>query len=160
MHDTPVPNLKGFAISLYAMTGVASACLRLQSLDEDVCLLLCAAWLHKRQVPCTAERISQLVEVSRPWQKAVVTPLRLIRTDWKRPSASDMELATLREKLKALELEAEMALLGRLQAMSQSWAVCVADTQKDWLSCVSTVAGKKQLGELETLRSAAAAWRV
>jgi len=42
-----------FAETLYQRPGVEAACLQLQAQGADVCVLLCAAWLERRQVACT-----------------------------------------------------------------------------------------------------------
>ncbi|MES2819094.1 MAG: TIGR02444 family protein [Pseudomonadota bacterium] len=110
-----------FAQTLYAQPGVEDACLRLQAGGADVCLLLCGAWLERRDAGCDAQRLALLQALAAPWQAEVVAPLRRLRQGWRNPAASDPQLKRLREQIKGLELEAEQRLLQRLEAATRSW---------------------------------------
>ncbi|VVM71957.1 hypothetical protein PS682_01871 [Pseudomonas fluorescens] len=114
-------DLWSFALSTYARPGVEAACLRLQQQGADVCLLLCGAWLEQRAVTATAERMQALKQIARPWQAQVIEPLRHVRTQWRGMAQQDEDLAGLRERVKALELDAERQLLTRLQTLAQAW---------------------------------------
>jgi len=114
-------DLWSFALSTYARPGVEAACLRLQQQGADVCLLLCGAWLEQRAVTATAERMQALKQIARPWQAQVIEPLRHVRTQWRGMAQQDEDLASLRERVKALELDAERQLLTRLQTLAQAW---------------------------------------
>ena len=46
-------DLWNHALALYARPGVEEACLGVQALGGDVCLLLCATWLQARGVAVT-----------------------------------------------------------------------------------------------------------
>ena len=114
-------DLWSFALTTYARPGVEAACLRLQEQGADVCLLLCGAWLEQRAVAVTTERLQALRQIARPWRTQVIEPLRRVRTQWRGMAQQDEDLAGLRERVKALELDAERQLLARLEALAQSW---------------------------------------
>ena len=125
-------DLWSFALSTYARPGVETVCLRLQEQGADVCLLLCGAWLEQRGVALEPERMRTLQQLARPWQAQVIEPLRQLRVQWRAKAQQDEQLATLRERVKALELDAERQLLTRLEALTQAWPK-VEMTQPRWL---------------------------
>lgn len=154
-------SLWDFSAELYARSGVADCCLRLQ--DEqgaDVCLLLAALWLERRGVAATTERIARLERLATPWQAAVTAPLRELRRAWKSAAAADAELAALRQSLLELELQAERLLLERLQAAAGAWPSAAATAKGNWLECLQSVraAADSPPGRaaLQALRDAAA----
>ena len=126
-------DLWSFALSTYARPGIEAACLRLQAQGADVCLLLCGAWLEQRGVALTAERLQALKQLAGPWQAQVVEPLRQVRTQWRGVAKQDELLAGLRERVKALELDAERVLLTRLQALAHTWPSAEVMSQQRWL---------------------------
>ncbi|MCF5665967.1 TIGR02444 family protein [Pseudomonas marginalis] len=126
-------DLWSFALSTYARPDVEAACLRLQEQGADVCLLLCCAWLEQRAVTVTAERIQALKQIARPWQAQVIEPLRRVRMQWRAMAQQDEDLARLRERVKALELDAERQLLMRLEALAQTWPTGEAMNKQLWL---------------------------
>ena len=126
-------DLWSFALSTYARPGIEAACLRLQAQGADVCLLLCGAWLEQRGVALTAERLQALKQLAGPWQAQVVEPLRQVRTQWRGMAQQDELLAGLRERVKALELDAERVLLTRLQALAHTWPSAEVMSQQRWL---------------------------
>ncbi|HDS1059596.1 MULTISPECIES: TIGR02444 family protein [Pseudomonas] len=127
-------DLWNYALTLYARPGVEAACLELQALGGDVCLLLCATWLQARGVAVLSERAQALQELAEPWQRDVVAPLRSLRQQWRATASGDTQLAALREQVKGLELRAEKALLERLQERSQQWPVGSHEPSDDWLA--------------------------
>ncbi len=127
-------DLWNYALTLYARPGVEAACLELQALGGDVCLLLCATWLQARGVAVLGERAQALQELAEPWQRDVVTPLRSLRQQWRATASGDTQLAALREQVKGLELRAEKALLERSQERSQQWPVGSHEPADDWLA--------------------------
>ncbi|WP_406820560.1 TIGR02444 family protein [Pseudomonas sp. KnCO4] len=127
-------DLWNHALALYARPGVEAACLALQALGGDVCLLLCATWLQARGVAVLDERVQALREVAEPWQREVVAPLRSLRQQWRAAAQGDARLAALRDQLKQLELQAEKALLERLQACAQQWPTDADVSAGDWLA--------------------------
>ena len=126
-------DLWSFALSTYARSGCEAACLRLQAQGADVCLLLCGAWLEQRAVAVSDERMQALKQIAGPWQVEVIEPLRQTRTRWRAMAQQDEHLAGLRERVKALELDAERQLLARLEALAQTWPAGDAQGQQCWL---------------------------
>jgi uncharacterized protein (TIGR02444 family) len=126
-------DLWNHALALYARPGVETACLALQELGGDVCLLLCGTWLQARGVTADEQRAAALQAQARPWQHDVVAPLRALRRQWREHALTDPQLSVLREQLKDLELRAERNLLERLEALARGWPA-TADAGQDWLA--------------------------
>ena len=143
-----------FAEALYQRPGVEAACLLLQTQGADVCLLLCAAWLERRQITCTNERSDALRNIAQPWQQQVVVPLRQLRQSWREQAQSDHALAQLREQIKQLELTAEREQLERLAACTQDWSSHAANAPLNWLEKLAPQQCNHDA--LQTLRIAAA----
>ncbi|MET1079322.1 MAG: TIGR02444 family protein [Pseudomonas sp.] len=142
-----------FAQRLYAQPGVEDACLQLQAEGQDVCLLLCCAWLERHGVPCGVEYLETLQAVAEPWQEEVIRPLRQLRQHWRAPALDDPSLGQLREQVKQLELAAEQQLLQRLDAVSRTWGKeSVTPLGGSWLHNL-----KGNRDALELVRVAAAA---
>ncbi|MGE6528659.1 TIGR02444 family protein [Pseudomonas sp. NPDC077382] len=129
-------DLWNFALACYAEPGVEKACLKLQALGLDVCLLLTCAWLETRGVRQNAQRLEELKQLSLEWQRAVVVPLRSLHQAWREQAATDTELEDLRKCVKRLELDAERIQLDRLQRATQHWRT--EDGSDDWLNQLST----------------------
>lgn len=145
-------DLWSFALSTYARPGVEAACLRLQEHGADVCLLLCGAWLEQRGVARLPERVAALQQLARPWRTRVVEPLREMRVQWRAMAQQDAQLAELREHVKALELEAERALLTRLEALAQTWPTNEVTGRHEWLESLATEAANLDHNALQQLR--------
>ncbi len=128
--------LWNFALACYAEPGVEKACLELQALGVDVCLLLTCVWLEIRGVHQNAQRLEELKQLSKDWQSAVVLPLRNLRQAWREQAAIDTELASLRQRVKTLELDAERTQLDRLQQATQHWLR--EDGSNNWLNQLCT----------------------
>ena len=143
-----------FAEALYQRPGVEAACLLLQTQGADVCLLLCAAWLERRQIACNNERTEALRAVAQPWQQQVVVPLRQLRQSWRESAQHDNALAQLREQIKQLELAAEREQLERLAAGTLNWPSHAANAPLNWLESLAPQPGNRDA--LQTLRIAAA----
>ncbi|WP_194788197.1 TIGR02444 family protein [Pseudomonas sp. UFMG81] len=126
-------DLWNHALALYARPGVETACLTLQALGGDVCLLLCGTWLQARRVAPDAQRIAALQLSAEPWQRDVVKPLRALRQQWREQALADPQLAVLREQVKRLELQAERTLLERLESLARTWPAG-AGAGEDWLA--------------------------
>lgn len=125
-----------FAQDLYQQAGVEAACLHLQEQGADVCLLLCAVWLERRQIDCCAAYAQALRQRAQPWQQEVVMPLRQLRQNWREQAHADDALARLREQVKALELAAERQQLERLAEFSKTWPQNAA-TSTYWLETLA-----------------------
>lgn len=150
MHD----DLWGYACALYARPGVEAASLELQQAGADICVLLCAAWLGQRGVPCQAHYLARLQTSASPWQKEVIGPLRDLRQQWRAAAQLDPQLARLRERLKALELDAEEQLLARLEALCKAWPQTGAGDLERWLERALPTQAKANRDALQTLRAA------
>ncbi|KAF1031098.1 MAG: hypothetical protein GAK37_00955 [Pseudomonas sp.] len=146
-------DLWSFALSTYARPGVETACLNLQELGADVCLLLCGLWLEQRGVKPQASRLLALRQIAEPWQAEVGQPLRQLRRQWRAMAKQDEELNTLRERLKALELDAERQLLSRLQTAALMWPTDeIADAR--WLEGLAAETASLDRDALRQLRIA------
>lgn len=111
--------LRDFALALYSCPGVSPACLKLQ--DEggmDVLMLIGLVYADIRLGrPLGAGAIAALDRDIAKWRRTVIHPLRLIRVqlkpDW--PEVRDDDRLPLREKVKALELQAEFIQLSVIE---------------------------------------------
>lgn len=110
-----------YACELYARPGVEAACLQAQAKGADVCVALCALWLEARGVEWSAPRGACLQATAEAWSGTVIAPLRTLRQQWRSAALADPALAHLRESVKHLELEAEQALLERLEKTAGGW---------------------------------------
>ena len=146
-------DLWSFALSTYARPGVEDACLRLQAQGADVCLVLCGLWLEQRGVAAQPSRFQALRQMAGPWQAEVVEPLRYVRTQWRPLAQHDAELGALRERVKALELEAERLLLLRLEGVAQDWPMAEVKDQA-WLEGLAAEAANLDHDALHQLRAA------
>jgi uncharacterized protein (TIGR02444 family) len=147
-------DLWSFSLNVYARPGVEAVCLDLQTTGTNVCLLLCGLWLEQRGVACNEQRLQQLAQLAGTWEMNVVRPLRVLRTQWKAAAASDAELNTLRERVKALELEAERHLLLQLERCAQDWPQGAATGLSVWLEGVAAGAANLNRDALHQLRIA------
>jgi len=109
-------NFWDYSRRVYRKPNVAETCLTLQnSYGLDVNLLLFACWHAQVMGAFTATTLQQALCFSRPWAEQVVQPLRAARTWMKSNAESSVEwetaglqdFAALRQKIKAVELEAE-----------------------------------------------------
>lgn len=96
-----------WAVAAYARPGVAEACLDLQDAHgQNVPLLLWAIW--------RGGDVDAAVALARSWEDEVIGPLRGVRRRLK--ARADAE--ALRQKVKAVELEAERNLMSALEAFA------------------------------------------
>ena len=117
MSDT----LWDWALKAYAAPGVADACLRLQdSADQNVPLLLWAAWGAQTGRRPDEDDIEAACDTARVWGGAAVSPLRAIRRTLKGPipDMDDAAREAVREQIKAVELLAERKLLAALEGLT------------------------------------------
>jgi uncharacterized protein (TIGR02444 family) len=98
-----------FSLNAYARPGVAPACISLQDrLGLDVNLLLYLCWRGSYGHKVDNEELTDLMTRAARWQNRVVQPLREVRRALKGQDIVGAEEGeTLRERVKALELEAE-----------------------------------------------------
>ncbi|MNQ29845.1 hypothetical protein D3C85_431680 [compost metagenome] len=149
------PDLWRFAEDLYRRPGVETACLHLQAQGNDICLLLCAAWLGRRGVACSAARADCLRAIAQPWQREVISALRHVRQQWRAAARHDSALAALREQIKQLELQAERELLQRLASCCHAWPGAASKDMHDWLHSLASVSTAADHDALHLLHAAA-----
>ncbi len=116
-------SLWNWAVKAYGGEGVADACLSLQDEDgQNVPLLLWAAWLANEGFGLTDSLAAEAAMLARNWSDELIVPLRLLRRRLKTELSTDDEALRLplREKIKAIELEAERALITKLAGLEGS----------------------------------------
>ena len=93
-----------FSLATYATDGVAETCIRVQDeMNLDVNLVLYACWLASMGRTMTLSHCVEIEKRISEWRQRVVLPLRALRRDLRNFSKA----ASLRENIKALELQAE-----------------------------------------------------
>ncbi|MGH6956348.1 MAG: TIGR02444 family protein, partial [Caulobacteraceae bacterium] len=105
------------AAATYARPGVEAALLELQDAHgQSAPLLLWALWLAAAGRSPSRETLAEAAALARRWEDEATGPLRALRRRLKDAARDAMAVsrAALREKVEALELEAERALLERL----------------------------------------------
>lgn len=110
-----------WATAAYAVEGVAAACLDLQDHHEqNTCLLLWAGWNAVTGRRPDAETIEAACDIARAWDSTTITPLRTVRRTLKLPvpDIEDDAREAVRNRIKAVELEAERRLLLALEPLS------------------------------------------
>ena len=119
MTDTE-PEFRRFALTVYACDGVPAATLFVQDRCEiDVNVLLLAAYVGAvRGCAFGADDLSAAHHRVAAWQREVVGPLRAVRRRLKAgpPPAPSPTTVTLRDRVKELELDAELLELDELTA--------------------------------------------
>jgi uncharacterized protein (TIGR02444 family) len=114
----PRADFTAFALAVHEADGVSDAAILLQDrCAADVDVLLFAAFVgavHGRAFG--SQELAAALERVGPWQQAVVAPLRAIRRQLKHgpPPAPTQATIALRERIKELELDAEMIELAEL----------------------------------------------
>lgn len=110
-----------WAVAAYGAPGVSQACLALQDdHDQNAPLLLWSAWVAATGRRPDAETLEAVCDTARAWDGVVVAPLRAMRRTLKAPvpDIDDGPRETIRNRVKALELEAERHLLEALEALA------------------------------------------
>ena len=115
-----------FSVGTYRRAGVADACLSLQdrySLDVNVLLYCC--WFGSTRGCLTEAAFAAVVSFSQPWAEQVVRPLRSARRWMKSAGCRRDEVSTpaclsLRDRIKAVELEAEHLQQQTLAALAEA----------------------------------------
>lgn len=117
-------DLLHFARNVYARPGIQALCLRLQDeLDVDVVLLLMCCWHGRYYGPLSEAQFAQAAAFSGSWRAQLVQPVRQARR-WLKPHPADAmgicgaDQEALRERIKALELDAEFMQLRALAGLS------------------------------------------
>jgi uncharacterized protein (TIGR02444 family) len=122
----PYEDFRRFALDVYRSEGVSPATLLLQDRSGvDVNVLLLAAFVGAaRGLSFTSQDCETVGSRTRPWQNEVVGPLRALRLRLKNgpPPAPSAATAELRDRVKTLELDAEMIELDELAALAVTLA--------------------------------------
>ncbi|MDX1711638.1 MAG: TIGR02444 family protein [Rhodovibrionaceae bacterium] len=132
-----------FSLEIYARPGVAPACIALQDrLGLDVNLLLYLCWRASLGLAVEAEELADLMVRAALWQSRVVQPLRAVRRALKGQDMVDAEAGEdLRERVKALELEAERLEQAMLrEALRDSAGQPLADQKEAALMAAGNIA--------------------
>ncbi|WP_312689905.1 TIGR02444 family protein, partial [Brevundimonas nasdae] len=114
-------SLWDWAVAAYAAPDVADACLSLQDHHEqNVPLLLWSAWVAQTGRRPDEDTIEAACDTARAWDGVVVGPLRAVRRTLKAPvpDIDEGPRESVRNRIKALELEAEKHLLEALEALA------------------------------------------
>lgn len=122
-----------FSLAFYAQPGVAPACLVLQDQQGfDVNLALYCCWLGlSGRGRIDAARLAAADAAIASWRYGVIKTLRTARRSLKQPAADDTDAAALRERVRAIELEAERVCQYRLAALAPPPAVADAGRCRD-----------------------------
>ena len=99
-----------FSLALYSQPGVPPACLALQDKHGvDVNVMLYGLWLATQGRMLSSGDMERIDAAVGPWRSEVVVPLRGVRRVLKEPADAfaTPETAALRDRIKAVELEAE-----------------------------------------------------
>jgi uncharacterized protein (TIGR02444 family) len=107
-----------FSLSFYSLPGVEEMLLALQDREgHDINLVLCALWLGWSGRGRLDERdLAAAARAAAAIREGVTAPLRALRRRLK--SDPDPAIQALRERVKALELEAERIAQSRLAALA------------------------------------------
>ncbi|WP_127753222.1 TIGR02444 family protein [Devosia sp. 1566] len=123
--STTFKSLRQFAVHIYAQDGVSTMCLELQdTYAVDVNMLLFTAWVaHEGGKALELRDIAAADERVKAWRSEVVQPLRAIRRRLKSgpAPAPDSASDSIRNRIKAAELEAELYQLDVLQQFAERW---------------------------------------
>ena len=129
-----------YATAVYSRPGIAESCLWFQDhCRGDVPIILFISWCSIRGVLVDYQLLAQIEHTVSVWRRDVVAPLCGLRRELKRDSKGIVQetVCAFREKLKALELEAEHLELNALASLScdqTASAVPVSD-QKRLIEC-------------------------
>lgn len=118
MHDEGFWN---WAVGRYEASGVSEACLHLQDVQgQNVPLLLWASWCSATGRELDEETLEAACDLARSWAVVSIEPLRTVRRNLKVRviDIDDAGRLALRDRVKALELEAEKVLMAGLESLA------------------------------------------
>lgn len=121
--------LWAWCLEVYALPGVAEACLHLQQKHgANVPLVLWSAWLGARGLALDRATADAAATTVAAWHGEVVEPIRAVRTRLKSgpPPAPGGPAEALRERVKAIELEAERIEIDLLETLPPGPAMTAA----------------------------------
>ncbi len=120
-----------FSLSFYSRPGVAEACLDLQDrCGVDVNLLLFLLWMATAGAALPTGAVKELDDAVGDWRDGVVVPLRVLRRTLKAgtPLIAGDAATAFRDRIKALELEAERLQQEAMHGLAASFVVDMADS--------------------------------
>ena len=112
-----------FSLNFYGQSGVSDACIALQDgCGIDVNLLLFLFWLASERQMLSADEVKKLDATIKSWRELTIIPIRDTRRKLKgaRTFVDPAKQEALRDKVKAVELEAEKLQQEALYAFTQS----------------------------------------
>ena len=124
MNDTPTATTPfwRFSLKFYGQTGVSDACIALQDgCGVDVNLLLFLFWLASERQALSADEVKKLDATIKSWRELTIIPIRDTRRKLKgaKTFVDPAKQEALRDKVKAVELEAEKLQQEALYAFTQ-----------------------------------------
>ena len=114
-HTVP---LWDYTVAIYRKSGVAAACLELQhSAQIDVPLFFCAGYASLTGRCFDESALAWVCDICTPWQKDIVQPLRLIRTQLRQGHEMISRTTTeaFRTEIKSMEIGAERIQIDLMQ---------------------------------------------
>ncbi|WP_199902644.1 TIGR02444 family protein [Azospirillum sp. B4] len=119
---TATAGLWPYALETYARPGVADLCLEAQDAhDADVPPLLWGAWAAARGRMLSDGDLAAAAALADRWRGPVIIPLRQARRALKALAADAPDVASLRQAVKAAELEAERLYMAALEDLARDW---------------------------------------
>lgn len=118
---TEMLSLWEYSCNVYKQADIEEACLILQNkYDVNVPLLLFLYWSGQYKGVLVSDMAELLVTETQHWNDVCIEPLRKIRADMKTKATGDANESWwgMRESVKHLELQAEKALLAKLEGLS------------------------------------------
>jgi uncharacterized protein (TIGR02444 family) len=112
-----------FSLKFYGHAGVSDACIALQDgSGVDVNLLLFLFWLASERQALSADEVKKLDATIKSWRELTIIPIRDTRRKLKgaKTFVDPAKQEALRDKVKAVELEAEKLQQEALYAFTQS----------------------------------------
>ena len=125
MNDTPTATTPfwRFSLKYYGQSGVSDACIALQDgCGIDVNLLLFLFWLASERQMLSADEVKKLDATIKSWRELTIVPIRDTRRKLKgaKTFVDPAKQEALRDKVKAVELEAEKLQQEALYAFTQT----------------------------------------
>jgi uncharacterized protein (TIGR02444 family) len=125
MNDTPTATTPfwRFSLKYYGQSGVSDACIALQDgCGVDVNLLLFLFWLASERQMLSADEVKKLDATIKSWRELTIIPIRDMRRKLKgaKTFVDPAKQEALRDKVKAVELEAEKLQQEALYAFTQT----------------------------------------
>lgn len=160
--DIPA-DLWSFSLERYARSGISATCLDLQDrLDADINVVLLCLWAGQRGTALTTADIRAILAGGAAgWRRDAVVPLRTARRHiktWNAPRG-DPAIEAFRDKVKALELEAER-FAQRLLAGAFAERFGTGATSATRVSAPSAIAADNLTAYLEIIAwEASDSWR-